>query len=114
MSDDCIREFNLIPIDAASSMLATVPVGLHPSSLGKSMAQLTSTMVKQKFILKYGIKITSNNAKKLKSVNIDNTTTKLISTSSLNRVKSPKEVTPYISDNDDDNNNYKKQHVYLH
>ena len=106
--DDCITEFNSIPIDAASSMLATVSIGLHPSSPGYTMAQLISTMVKQKVILKDGIKMPRNNAKKLKSTNIDITMTKLISTSSTNKVASHKEVTPPISNHDDNNNNCKK------
>ena len=114
ISDYCIREFNLIPIDAASSMLATVPIGLHPSLPGYTMAQLMPTMVKQKVILKDGIKMPRNNAKKLKSTNIDITMTKLISTSSTNKVPSPKEVTPPISNNDDDNNNCEKVAYYLY
>ena len=113
ISEDCIKEFNSITIDTASSMLDTVPIGLHPSSPGYAMAQLMSTMVKQKVILKNGIRMPRNTAKKLKSVNTDNTitrdtTTLHTSTSSTHKVASTKEVTPSILNNDDDNNNNKK------
>ena len=108
MSDDCVREFNSISIYSASSMLATIPIGMYPLSPGHVMAQLMSTKVKHKVVLKNGIKMPRNNAKKLKSTNIDNTATKIISTSSTNKVSSPKEVTPSISNSADDNNNCKK------
>ena len=45
-----------------------------------------------------------NNAKKLKSANIENAATKLMSDSSTNKVPGPKEVTLPISNSDDDNN----------
>ena len=45
-------------------MLATVPIGLYPSSPGYSMAQTMSSMVKQKIILKGGIKLPRSTAKK--------------------------------------------------
>ena len=46
VSSDCIKEFNSIDISAASSMLATVPIGLHPSSQGFTMAQAMTAMAK--------------------------------------------------------------------
>ena len=104
MSNDCIREFNSIPIDDASSILATVPIDLYPSSPRFAMAQLMSTMVAQKDMLKDGIKMQRNNAKNLKSSNTDNAATKLMSDSPTNKVAGPKEATLPISNNDDDNN----------
>ena len=65
-------------------------------------------MVKQKVILKNGIRIPRNTAKKLKSIDIDNTVTSDIITALTNKVASSKEVTLSISNNDDDNNNCKK------
>ena len=78
------------------------------------MVQLMSTIAKQKVTLKDGIKMARNNAKKMKSTNVDNTKTKIISASSKNKVASPKEVTLSISNSDNDNRNCEKQNFYLH
>lgn len=45
ISSDFIKESNSVPIDAASKILATVPVGLHPSSPRCAITQAMSTMV---------------------------------------------------------------------
>ena len=85
-------------------MLATVPIGMHASSPRYAMTQLMSTMVDQNVVLKDGIIMTSNNAKKLKSINMHDNATKLMSASSTNKLAGSKEVTPHVSNGCDDNN----------
>ena len=51
-------------IDAASKILAIIPVGLHPSSPGCAMAQAMTTMVQQKIILKDGWSMHKHSNKK--------------------------------------------------
>ena len=55
IAKDCIAEFNGTTITSAAEMLATVPIGLHPSSPGYALAKSMSTMIKQKIILKDGV-----------------------------------------------------------
>lgn len=76
ISGDCIKEINSIIIDVVSSMLATVPIGIHHSSLGYTMAQVMSAMVKEKVILKNSFKMPRHIAKKLKSIGTYNTITR--------------------------------------
>ena len=102
ISNDCIKEFNNIPIDVASKMLATVPVGLHPSSPGYAMAQAMSAMVQQKIILKDGYKMPRQANKKQRSMNEEQATD--LYNLHLNKAddtnKTISNTTNYMSDNE--------------
>ena len=91
-------------------MIATVSIGLHPSSLGYAISQAISAMVKQKVILKNGIEMPRYATKELKSLNTYKTITRdtitlHIGTSSTHKVATTKEVTQTIFYSDDNNNN---------